>query len=275
MRGLVFLCLCLLAQVACTQSKGVFQVLHADSAFRQNVSLKPLDTLRQEDTIRSSGLLILVHQTGEFISIEGDTLIDVRALDSLLLAEKGMVKCANEFPVLGQLFETTSFMYLRLVSRVKTIEFIVPQANTGFSYFPNQQAAFMWKDMYNAIDTFKMEFVNLTDDTLISELTVHPYLEIDMNQFDADEMFILFYVSDFKDGYEKVITSFLPDSTAYLMPDSFVATTAIEALEIAFYLDTKNGYEESNAYYKLACELSPHPFYKTMLENQQKRGRDR
>lgn len=276
MKGVLFYLILLVKIGAFAQEAPVFKLLYADSATVNGTKLERDQELSIGESVRSYGLMILVHRTGKFIAFEGDMVVNVAGSNSSILQSLQMDECTNDFPSLDLLFSSKNLRYRlgAVTAGMPDVEWVVPSNNRLIAH-PKQEIALLWKPYQRDVKAFEFRVNSMFDDPIVKPRQLSDnrlVLPLDTFTVEEDIPYILVGVRSLNDEYSRVKEIGVKLSkTSYFMPDTFEFNSATKALEIGFYLEENRACEYALPYFEKALELSDHPFYKEMLANHKMR----
>lgn len=298
MKVVFLIVVCLLCKNVSAQTIPVFQVLYAEKASLSNgTALKSLDKLLDETIhVADSGYLVLIHETGIPIEINGDTTIYLKEIHTILdppLSKKTKRYIArSKAPYFRHSYQRSiSLHYLFISNEIEARNTRpVPRPchdcgppNSGLRYPPlidnklfysDTDLKLMWLPREET-DRFILRFVNIYDDELCSPIEVdarqYTLSRDKLTDLTKSESDILLFI--------KGIESFSVDEFGILMRPFYTAkidfpyssniTSPAAALMAGYIFETTSiaVSKEARPYYELAAHLSDKKFYQDMLDN--------
>ncbi len=253
--------------------------MHADSArfvgFQNYID--PVIGAKQENIIKveQGGHLVLGHYSGYLLEFSDDTLISILDLtnhvDSLLNIEPNQLRRTAIFDVLFSTKGGNSY-YQEVGTRLDgpLIEFITPSVGARIINISRNMPSLCleWK---NAFDANELEFdlliKNIFNETVDKLPVSGKSMTIDFSGYKSESNLYILSIQSKTEGIVSQEIAVSVDSGHEFIPGSCDAHTAIESLQMAYYLETRRYYHEATRFYELAAELSPKPFYNKMLNH--------
>lgn len=220
----------------------------------------------------TSGYLILVHYSGKFIEFKGERLISIKEESTLVNEEYHAIVSSESARVDIEKLFSTQQTYLRsstgAVSRhwSSEMDIILPFLSISEMSAKNSKFCLMWNPNSFNSRHYVIEFKNFHDQIIEKFETDRTSFNIDLSHYDYNPNLFLITVYD-QDDREYATNEIgikLGDQYSYT-PCKCEIESALDALEMGFYLDAYSYSPMARKYFQLAVALSDHPIYEEFL----------
>jgi len=267
-----------------------FQVVYAENVYNdegQKVNNLQLIPVNEVLTIRQGGFLSMIHYFGFPIEFEGDTTINIEEIqtqfDLLKLGKKKWKYSELRRPSIEYLFIDDGKQgrknKLSSTGACHDCNFDLdivypPKYKTSEIMFDND-LCIVWQSTNS--NKYEVEVKNMFDEKIKTYSSTTNELKIDKEEINAladKEKALFFRIKDInsKNVSDVTIVRKFPLNT-FDFPFSCAPQKATYSLIAGFYLEMfpVDHIKEAETYFKLATELSDKQFFKTMLDNFNKR----
>lgn len=259
-----------------------FQVLHAEQAYNSDTE-QPL--VRQQYLpvdgqfkIKADGYLLLIHLSGKMLEFNQDTTIDVAILASniatSLSIESAKVTHRIDTEILFRDTLTYNFDAEEVIRENEyLIDIYTPAEQLNEISFRDKKYCFRWSPKYDQNpDSYRLIISDIFDDQVDSLVTDQTEYQIDLSDYQTEGGYIFLRVCDHNDeevqSREVVLE---PGKELYYHPCRCKPTSAVEALEIAYYLESRYQVLQAQHYYREAARLSEKAIFDKFLDHYLKR----
>jgi hypothetical protein len=265
-----------------------FQVIFAENAEnKQGKQINSLNLIPADQilTIRQGGFLSMAHYFGLPIEFQGDTTINIKDLQKafdLLQRSKpdpfhySRLDISYLFIADGELAQKKRLAMTGACQHCDfDLELLYPPKYRS-DIFLTGDLCLRWHS--NGSNTFVIKLTNVFDDELETYTSTTNELEIDSAEitamFDKEQILLLRIIDENTHKISRdVLVRKFPSNTVPYPYQCASQRAATYALMTAFDLETgpRDFPKWAAQYYRLAAELSDKPFFKTMLDNFNKR----
>ena len=290
---IIILTLTLICGSTSAQTLYPFQVLYAENArLKDGRELKSLDMVSVDESIKieNGGSLVLIHDTGFPIEINGDTILFIRELDEIISPKSATLKVRSKkkhYPTQGYSNRRIGIDFIFISDRVTANKRKLSTLGLTFDQNDNMEIIYpprsrdkvtysgdfciRWRPSIG--ESYNVEIRNMYDDVLanintkVNEIVIS---EKEMGQIQNSNTTLLLTITKNPSGVKSQTFAVMKYNFKHVSnPYPCQIFNPSSALLVAFYLETSvwDYTKVAEEYYILAAKLSPKKFYQDMLSN--------